>query len=324
MICIIVYLDHNIRFYLLYQMNIRDLQYLVAVSETRHFGQAAAQCFISQPTLSGQIQKLENELGVILFERTNRSVNVTPVGKEITAHARQVVEQVEAIRRLAQSQKDPLTGPLRVGAIHTLSPYLLPLFVMGLRRQHPELLLEITESTTDQLLKELRDHSLDAALLATPPDNDDLDYIALFDEPFWLAHPRDHALYTQDDIGLDDLARLDVLLLSNEHCLSEQVMTACQMKERPDSGPMAGLKASSLETLVQLVAMGMGVTLVPALSVHGGRLAADGVILREIGVPQAYRRIGLVYRSTFPRRAGLTLLADNIRQVLPNTVRPLF
>jgi len=304
-------------------MNLRDLQYLVAVSETCHFGHAAEQCFISQPTLSGQIQKLENELGVTLFERTNRSVSVTPVGRQITEHARRVIEQVEAIRTLAQSQKDPLTGPLRVGAIHTLSPYLLPLFILDLRQRHPELLLEITESTTDRLLKGLRDHSLDAVLLATPPDRDDLEYIALFEEPFWQAHPRDHAFYTQDDIVLDDLAGLDVLLLSNEHCLSEQVMAACRMKERPDSGPMAGLKASSLETLVQLVAMDMGVTLVPALSVHGGRLAADGVILRELGMPQAFRRIGLVYRSTFPRRAGLALLADNIRQVLPNTVRPL-
>jgi LysR family hydrogen peroxide-inducible transcriptional activator len=302
-------------------VNVRDLKYLVAVSETLHFGRAASRCFVSQPTLSGQIHKLEQELGVTLFERTNRSVNITPVGEHITAYARQVLEQVAAIHTLAQGHKDPLAGPLRVGAIHTLSPYLLPLFLTELRERHPELSLELTEATTDQLLGGLRDHSLDAALLATPPDRDDLEAMALFAEPFWLAHPRDHALYTQDDITLKDLKGLDVLLLSQEHCLSEQVMAACRLTERPDTGPIAGLKASSLETLVQLVGMGLGVTLVPALSVHAGRLATDRVILRQIHIPGATRQVRLVYRASFPRQPALTLFADIIQKVLPNTVK---
>ena len=302
-------------------MNLRDLRYLIMLGDTLHFSRAAERCFVSQPTLSGQIQKLEQELGVALFERTNRSVRITPIGLQITSHARQILEQVDAIHALATGHRDPLTGPLRIGAIHTLSPYLLPLLMIDLRDRHPELVLEITESTTDLLIQALREHRLDAALLATPPNHHDLEAISLFEEPFWLAHPRDHALYTQDDIRLEDLAGLDVLLLSEEHCLSEQVMAACQLSERPETGPMTGLKASSLETLVQLVGMGMGVTLVPALSVHAGRLAVSGVILRELQIPQAFRQVRLVYRASFPRQAGLKLLSDNIRRVLPNTVR---
>ena len=229
-------------------MNFRDLRYLIALGDTLHFGKAAERCFASQPTLSGQIRKLEQELGVTLFERTNRTVRSTPIGLQVTNHARQILEQVDAIHALATGHKDPLTGPLRIGAIHTLSPYLLPLLMIELRDRHPELVLEITESTTDRLLQSLREHQLDAVLLATPPDEQDLDAIKLFEEPFWLAHPRDHELYTQDDIQLKDLAGLDVLLLSQEHCLSEQVMAACQLTERSETGSMAGLKASSLET----------------------------------------------------------------------------
>lgn len=150
-------------------MNIRDLEYLVAVSETLHFGQAARRCFVSQPTLSGQIHKLEQELGATLFERTNRSVHVTPIGQKIIGHARQILEQAEVIRSLGNTQNDPLAGPLRIGAIHTLSPYLVPLFMLELQHQHPELSLELTEATTDQLIIKLREHQLDGALLATPP-----------------------------------------------------------------------------------------------------------------------------------------------------------
>ena len=304
-------------------MNFRDLRYLIALGDTLHFGKAAERCFASQPTLSGQIRKLEQELGVTLFERTNRTVRSTPIGLQVTNHARQILEQVDAIHALATGHKDPLTGPLRIGAIHTLSPYLLPLLMIELRDRHPELVLEITESTTDRLLQSLREHQLDAVLLATPPDEQDLEAIKLFEEPFWLAHPRDHDLYTQDEIQLEDLAGLDVLLLSQEHCLSEQVMAACQLTERSEAGSMAGLKASSLETLVQLVGMGIGVTLVPALSVHAGRLAVSGVILREFQIPQAFRQVRLVYRASFPRLDSLELLSDNIRRVLPNTVRPV-
>ncbi len=302
-------------------MNLKDLQYLVAVSETLHFGRAAKRCFVSQPTLSGQIHKLEQELGATLFERTNRSVHITPIGQQVISHARQILEQADAIRNLGQAQVDPLAGPLRIGAIHTLSPYLVPLFMLQLQQQHPELSLELTEATTDQLLIKLKEHQLDAALLATPPTADDLTEMHLFREPFWLAHPRDHDLYEKDEVTLNDLKRENVLLLSQEHCLSEQVMNACAINARTTTNPMPGLNASSLETLVQLVGMGLGVTLVPALSVHGGRLATDRVIMRAVKIPDAIRTVRLVYRASFPRLSALILRANIICEVLPNTVQ---
>ena len=304
-------------------MNFRDLEYLVAVSETLHFGQAAQRCFVSQPTLSGQIHKLEEELGATLFERTNRSVHITAIGQKIVGHARQILEQVEVIRSLGSDQNDLLTGPLRIGAIHTLSPYLVPLFMLELQQQHPELSLELTEATTDQLIAKLRDHQLDGALLATSPLADDLKEIQLFKEPFWLAHPRDHHFYNQDEVSLADLKDEKVLLLSEEHCLSEQIISACKIDGRDSANPLPRLNASSLETLVQLVGMGLGITLVPALSVHGGRLATDKVILREVSIPQAIRQVRLVYRQTFPRQPALGALSEIISAVLPNTVRQI-
>ena len=304
-------------------MNFRDLEYLVAVSETLHFGQAAQRCFVSQPTLSGQIHKLEEELGATLFERTNRSVHITAIGQKIVGHARQILEQAEVIRSLGSDQNDLLTGPLRIGAIHTLSPYLVPLFMLELQQQHPELSLELTEATTDQLIAKLRDHQLDGALLATSPPADDLKEIQLFKEPFWLAHPRDHHFYNQDEVSLADLKDEKVLLLSEEHCLSEQIISACKIDSRDSTNPLPRLNASSLETLVQLVGMGLGITLVPALSVHGGRLATDNVILREVSIRQAIRQVRLVYRQTFPRQPALGALSEIISAVLPNTVRQI-
>ena len=304
-------------------MNFRDLEYLVAVSETLHFGQAAQRCFVSQPTLSGQIHKLEEELGATLFERTNRSVHITAIGQKIVGHARQILEQAEVIRSLGSDQNGLLTGPLRIGAIHTLSPYLVPLFMLELQQQHPELSLELTEATTDQLIAKLRDHQLDGALLATSPPGEDLKEIQLFKEPFWLAHPRDHHFYNKDEVLLADLKDEKVLLLSEEHCLSEQIISACKIDSRDSANPLPRLNASSLETLVQLVGMGLGITLVPALSVHGGRLATDKVILREVSIPQAIRQVRLVYRQTFPRQPALGALSEIISAVLPNTVRQI-
>lgn len=304
-------------------MNIRDLRYLVAVEDLRHFGRAADKCHVSQPTLSGQIRKLEEELGVTLFERTSRSVEITPIGERIVALARKLLEQGEAIEQLARSYRDPVAGPLRLGAIHTLSPFLVPLIVMPLRQKYPNMELILREGTTEQLVGLLRDHALDAILIATDELREDFSEIPLFDEPFWLAHPANHPLYTQDDIALEDLSQLDLLLLSEEHCLSGQVMSACSMQRRPESGPVADFAAASLETLVQLVGMGVGSTLVPALAVHGGRLQVQGVIVRKLNFAEAGRRVRMVHRTTFPRMQALEAMADVIRTHLPNTVHVL-
>jgi len=304
-------------------MNLRDLKYILAVAETRHFGRAAERCFVSQPTLSGQIKKLEDELGVTIFERTNRSVEVTPIGQSVLTHARLLLEQAEAITQVASAHRDPLAGPLRIGAIPTLSPYLMPLILVPLRRRYPQLRLVLSEEITEALMRRLSQHELDAVLIATPVDDPDLDLIPLFDEPFWLAHPRDHALNNKEEIHAEDLEQIDLLLLAEGHCLTHQVMEVCHLTERSQRGEMADLRAASLETLLQLVIAGFGCTLLPALAIRGGWMSDTGIVARRLDLPDAYRRISLAYRRTFPRRAALEGFAGVIREHLPNTVRPL-
>lgn len=304
-------------------MNLRDLKYIIAVAETHHFGKAAERCFVSQPTLSGQIKKLEEELGIAIFERTNRSVEITPVGEEIVTHARQIMEQADVIRELAQAHQDPLAGPLRIGAIPTLSPYLMPLILAPLKKQHSKMKLILSEELTDTLLERLVNHEIDAALLATPVEEPELESLPLFDEPFWVAYPRKHPFYTKDKITLRDLDKENLLLLAEGHCLAKQAMDVCHIKEREHQGEMADLRAASLETLIQLVGAGFGITLLPALAMRGSWASGSGVVAQPLSIKDASRRVSLVYRHSFPRRAALGALAQVILKHLPNTVQPV-
>lgn len=305
------------------RVNLRDLKYILAVAETRHFGRAADRCFVSQPTLSGQIKKLEDELDVVIFERTNRSVEVTPVGAAILAHARLILEQATAIEQVARAHQDPMAGPLRVGAIPTLSPYLMPLILMPLKQTYPQLRLVLSEEITEQLLGRLARHEIDAALLATAVDDNDFESLPLFEEPFWLAHPPGHPLQAQREISALDLEQIELLLLADGHCLTHQVMNVCHLSERPQHGDMADLRASSLETLLQLVRAGFGCTLIPALAVQARSTHRDSSLMtRSLAtVPDAYRRIALVFRKSFPRRQALDAFAEVIRAQLPKTVK---
>ncbi|PVV21234.1 MAG: LysR family transcriptional regulator [gamma proteobacterium symbiont of Ctena orbiculata] len=304
-------------------MNLRDLKYLIAVAETEHFGHAAAQCYISQPTLSGQIKKLEQELGVTIFERTNRSVSTTPIGLEIVKHAKLILEQADVIKQLARAQRDPLAGALRVGAIPTVSPYLIPLILMPLKEQYPQMRLILSEEITDMLTQRLLDHQIDVAILATNVKEPELEVMPLFEEPFWLAHPRNHELYNKDEINRRDLSRINLLLLADGHCLTNQVMDVCRIKEGAIDDEMADLRAASLETLLQLVGAGFGCTLVPALAVQGSWTTDSGIIARKLQLKDAYRRVQFVFRKTFPRKKAIEALANVIRSQLPNTVRKL-
>lgn len=303
-------------------MNLRDLQYVIAVAETRHFGKAAERCFVSQPTLSGQIKKLEQQLGVAIFERSNRSVDITPVGEEILKHARQIVEQADVISQLAQAHQDPLAGPLRIGAIPTLSPYLMPLVLIPLKKAYPKLKLSLSEELTDILIGRLQNHEIDAALLATDVEEPGLDSIALFDEPFWVAFPRKHEFYTKDRIKLRDLEQENILLLAEGNCLAQQAMSVCKMQDR-QQGDMADLRASSLETLIQLVRADLGITLVPALAMQGSWVTGSGVVAQPLAIKSAFRRVSLVFRHSFPRQQALRAFADIILDNLPNTVKLL-
>ena len=304
-------------------MNLRDLKYIIAVADTRHFGKAAQRCFVSQPTLSGQIRKLEDELGVAIFERTNRSVRTTPIGEEILHYARSMLEQAQAIEQISAAHRDPLAGPLRIGAIPTISPYLMPLILVPLRQAHPQLKLVLSEETTDQLIERLHNFEIDAALLATTIDEGEFEVISLFDEPFWVAHPREHPFYLKDKITRADLDNTDLLLLAEGHCLAQQVMDLCHLKDRSSGGDMADLRASSLETLLQLVGAGFGSTLVPALAMRGSWTTDSGVVARKLEFKDAQRRVSLVFRKSYPRKQALQALVKVIIDSLPNTVSPL-
>ena len=302
-------------------MNLRDLRYLIAVAEHKHFGKAAEACFVSQPTLSGQIKKLEDHLGVALFERTKRHVRITPVGERILEQARAVEARVKSIETLARFHQDPLAGPLNLGMIPTLGPYLTPLMLPPMRQRFPRMRPVLSEDMTEPLLDRLRRHEVDAALLATPVDASDLVDRPLFDEPFWLAFPRDHRLYNVEEITLENLPGEELLLLADGHCLARQAVEICRLQDETAGVTTSDLRASSLETLIQLVGAGFGCTLVPALALRGSWTTDAGVVVRPLEMPDAFRRVRLVYRRGFPRVQALDALAELIRERLPNTVR---
>ncbi len=298
-------------------MNIRDLQYAVAVAEHGHFGRAAAQCNVSQPTLSGQIRKLEDSLGVRLFERTNRRVQITPVGERIIGQAKQLLETAAAIGETAAGEADPLAGPLRLGLIPTIGPYLTPLLLPAIQRGLPNVALTVSEAMTGTLEARLLAGDLDAAMLATPLADPHLAEIALYDEPFWIALPQGHLLARDDAIALDAVDTAELLLLTEGHCLRDQVLEACG-----GDGSGARTQDTSLATILALVGAGAGVTLVPAMSLAGSWVTDSGIALRKEASGVAARQVRLVTRKTFPRVALIEKLADMVCAVVPDTVVP--
>ncbi|WP_207483339.1 LysR substrate-binding domain-containing protein [Arenibaculum pallidiluteum] len=289
-------------------MNLRDLRYVLAVAEHRHFGRAAEACHVSQPTLSAQIRKLEDSLGAPLFERTNRWVVPTDFGARVLVHAARAVEEADAIAALGRSAGDPLAGPLRLGVIPTLGPYLMPLVFGPARHRFPRLALEPWEDLTGALLDRLRGRRLDAALVATPVPPGEFAERPLFTEPFLAALPPEHPLAGRERLDEPELAP-DLLVLSDGHCLRDQALAACNAPD-PSGG---SLRAASLETLVNMVAAGFGTTLVPGLA--AGALRGRNVVLRPLAAPRG-RTVRLVWRPSFPRAAALDALAQLVREVL--------
>jgi len=298
-------------------MNLRDLQYLVTVAETLHFGRAAQRCFVSQPTLSGQIKKLEEELGVSLFERSNRKVSVTPVGAEIVLHAQRILGEMDTIKQIGLSQQDPLAGQLRLGAIPTLCPYLIPFIAPAITKELPKVELSFAEELTHNLLDKLRRHELDAGFVATNVDDSDLTVVPLFREPFWLATPKSHPLNKKTNLDYKDLHGLEVLLLADGHCLADQVMELCCLDTASSTANVGDFRATSLETLLQLVSAGHGSTLVPALAKQHSNTDGRKLHLRELKLRRTYRQISMVYRSTFPRKELVESVIELIHSEIP-------
>ena len=300
-------------------MNLKDLKYFVEVSRTRHFGRAAKKCFVSQPTLSGQIKKLEEELGVALFERNNKSVSLTPVAELLLPRAEKILNEADELKLQAESYKDPLAGRFKLGAIPTISPYLLPGLIPSLRQDYPQISLQITEDMTESLLQKLGDGSIDAALIATEIDDTNLVSRLLYKEPFWLAFSRDNDLYLHDGpIGLKELEQQEMLLLGEGHCLRSQLIDICNLSTI--SSDNIDFYASSLESIIQLVGAGMGVTLIPATALRGSLISGSGVVVRQLDF-DASRDILLVWRKTWPRIQLIDALTELIQSNLPNTVR---
>ena len=290
-------------------MNLRDLKYLVALADLRHFGKAADACFVSQPTLSTQIRKLEDELGVVLVERAPRKVMLTAAGLDVVQRARRIVADVEQMREAARRSRDPESGTLRLGVFPTLGPYLLPHVVSTLRARFPQLELLLVEEKSDELLQRLREGKLDAALLALPLHDDQLHAEFLFEEPFVLAAPQQHPLAGRSALDAAELSDETLLLLEDGHCLRDQALDVCRLSGAREK---SGFRATSLETLRQMVAAGVGVTLLPALSVHEPIAQPANIRLVPFRGTAPSRRIALVWRKSSALDAFLHQLGDAI------------
>src|SRR3974390_83304 len=295
-------------------MNLKDLKYLVALADTGHFGKAAERTFVSQPTLSVQLKKLEEYLGVKLVERRPKNVQLTEVGKQIVVRARRMLDESDEIIALARSNTDPFAGKLKVALIPTIGPYLLPRVMQRLRKAVPQLGLMLYEYQTEPLLKRLRDGEIDLGIMALLPAlQDGLESRALYDEAFTAALPNHHPLAAKLHIKLQDLKGETLLLLEDGHCLRDQALEVCSragVREAED------FRATSLETLRQMVVAGLGVTLLPELAVETPFGSQRGLTIRQFAKPAPTRTVGAVWRKSSTREAAIQAVCDVVDNVI--------
>ena len=294
-------------------MTLTELRYIVAVAREKHFGRAAEACFVSQPTLSVAIKKLEEELDVKLFERGAAEVSVTHLGEAIVRQAQIVIEQAAAIKDLAKRGKDPLAGPLALGIIYTIGPYLLPDLVRHAIDMSPQMPLMLQENFTVKLLEMLRTGDLDCAILAEPFPDGGLAVAPLYDEPFMIAVPKTHALAKRKTVSAEELKQETMLLLGTGHCFRDHVLEVCPEYARFSSdaeGIRKSFEGSSLETIKHMVAAGMGVTVVPQLSVPKG--AQPHVVYLRFAPPVPTRRVVLAWRRSFTRYEAIAALRNSV------------
>jgi len=307
-------------------MTLTELKYIVAVARERHFGKAAEACYVSQPTLSVAVKKLEEELDVKLFERSANEVTVTPLGEEIVRQAQSVLEQAANIKDIAKRGKDPLAGPLKLGVIYTIAPYLLPDLVRQVIKRTPQMPLILQENFTVKLMEMLRTGEIDCAILAEPFPDTGLATASLYDEPFLAAIPMQHPLATQTSVSTEALKKETMLLLGNGHCFRDHVLEVCPEFARFSSdteGIRKSFEGSSLETIKHMVAAGMGITLVPRLSVPSGALVAKtrrhaDSLVKYLpvhdgpGDESPSRRVVLAWRRSFTRYEAIAALRNAI------------
>lgn len=296
-------------------MNLRDLRYFVALADTRHFGKAAERSFVSQPTLSAQIKKLETYLGVQLIERQPRKVTLTEMGARILPLARSILQESDEIVSLARNDHDPLSGKLKVALIPTIGPYLLPVVARKLRKQLPRLKLMLYEYQTQPLLEKLRAGDIDLGVLALPVPLDGLEVRPLYDEDFTLAVPSNSPLAKRSNVKIDDLTGETLLLLEDGHCLRDQALDVCN---RIDVKESEDYRATSLETLRQMVAAGLGITLLPQLATRGPFGSGQGLTVKEFSRPVPSRSVGAVWRKSTARTDAIKAVCDAIHSSMPS------
>tara|TARA_Y100001001_G_scaffold138716_1_gene141062 strand:+ start:208 stop:1167 length:960 start_codon:yes stop_codon:yes gene_type:complete len=296
-------------------MTLTELRYVVTLARERHFGRAAERCHVSQPTLSVAVKKLEDELGIPLFERSKSSIRVTETGQRIIEQAQRVLDQVGVIKDMAQDGKNQLNSPLKVGAIYTIGPYLFPHLLPELRRAAPEMPLYIEENYTANLRQKLRHSDLDAIIIALPFEEPEVVTMPLYDEPFVVLLPADHPLTAKDEITADELSREQLLLLGPGHCFRDQVLESCPplvdaITKRADGDkPDLVTEGSSLETIRHMVASGLGITVLPLSAATGMKYHEDILTVRPFAAPVPFRTVALAWRVTFPRPKAIDVLS---------------
>jgi LysR family transcriptional regulator, hydrogen peroxide-inducible genes activator len=295
-------------------MNLRDLRYIVAVADFGHFGRAAEGCNVSQPTLSGQIRKLEDELGLAIFERSGRTVRPTVAGAQILAYARNALAAAEDIVAVAQAGRDPLAGPLHLGVIPTLGPYLMPYVLPGAKRAMGAMRLVLVEDLTVRLVELVAAGKLDAAIIASDPEVPALKVDPLFNEDFWLVLARGHDLNKKNRIDISDIDPHSLLLLTDGHCLRDQALDLCGHPYA--ASDIADMRATSLKTLLHMAAAGYGMTLIPDLALKQEHPLPGDLVARHLSGTKAQRRVRLISRPSHPRRPALNALAKLVRSSL--------
>lgn len=296
-------------------MTLTELRYIVAVARERHFGRAAEACFVSQPTLSVAVKKLEDELGVQLFERGPSEVTITPAGNRVVEQAQRTLEEADKVKSIAKSTGDPLDGSLKLGVIFTIAPYLLPQLIPVLRRRAPKMPLILEENYTATLSERLKRGDIDAAIVALPFDEPGITVTPLYDESFVVALAKTHDWAKRKTIASGDLARESLLLLGTGHCFRDQVLNACPALNRSSATPgslQQTFEGSSLETIRLMVASGLGLTVLPSSAIPVKRTANDLLAYIPFTRPVPSRRVVLASRSSFPRAAALSVIRDAI------------
>lgn len=301
-------------------MTLTDLKYIVALARTRHFGRAAEACFVAQPTLSVAVKKLEEQLGVALFERAPGEVRTTEIGMQVVAQAERTLAEAARVSEIAMAGKDPLVGPLRLGVIPTIGPYLLPTLVPLLKERAPEMPLMLVESYTSELIAKVKSSELDLIVIALPIEEPGLVAQPVYDEEFRVLLPNSHPWVQRDGIDADQLLDQPLLMLGAGNCFRDQVLDLCT---RVGTAPAQQvLEGSSLETIRLMVASGLGITVMPASAVDPETLASPLLTVKHFAEPTPHRRVGLVWRSSFPRSKAIDLVREAVLDChLPGTAQ---